>query len=201
MRKNILGWSASILVVLALLVSGCAGTVVNMREVSAEKAAIVPEEGKAVVVFMRPSGLGFAIQSSVFEIKDNYPSLVGIVAAKTKVAYRLDPGKHLFMVIGENADFMSAEVLPNKTYYVLVTPRMGFWKARFSLDPVHKQELSTSEFKGSLDECKWVEKAPESENWAMSNMASIQSKRAEYYLDWLKTPEKERPYLLDEDGR
>ena len=201
MRKNTLISSASIFVVLALLISGCAGTVKNMREVPAGSTAVVPEEGKAVIVFMRPSGMGFAIQSSVFEIKDNYPSLVGIVAAKTKVAYRLDPGKRLFMVVGESADFMTADILPNKTYYALVTPRMGLWKARFSLDPKHKQELNTSEFNSSLNDCKWVEKTPASDNWALGNMGSIESKRAEYYPEWLQKPETERPHLLPEDGK
>jgi hypothetical protein len=201
MPKSTLVNSASMFAVLALLISGCAGTVKNMREVPAGSAAVVPEEGKAMIVFMRSSVLGSGVQSSVFEIRDNYPSLVGIVAAKTKVAYRLDPGKHLFMVVGETADFMTGDILPNKTYYALVTPRMGLWKARFSLDPKHKQELNTSEFNSSLGECKWVEKTPASDSWALGNMGSIQSKRAEYYPEWSQKPETERPHLLPEDGR
>lgn len=200
MGKRTLISSASIFAVVALLITGCAGTIKNMQEVPAGSAAVVPEEGKAVIVFMRPSGLGFAIQSSVFEINDNHPSLVGIVAAKTKVAYRLDPGKRLFMAIGENADFMTADILPNKIYYVLVTPRMGLWKPRFSLDPKHRRELNTSEFNSSLDDCKWVEKTSASENWALGNSGSIESKRAKYYPEWLQKPEAERPHLLPEDG-
>ena len=94
-------FSGSILVVLALLVSGCAGTISNMREVPAGTEAAVPDQGKALVVFARPSTLGFAIQSSVFEVVDSKSSLIGIVAAKTKVAHQIDPGKHLFMVIAE----------------------------------------------------------------------------------------------------
>jgi len=132
---------------LALLLSGCAGTVKNMRTVPPDRIVTAPEEGKSMVVFMRPSGLGFAIQSSVFEIKGDNPSLVGIVAAKKKVSYQLEPGKHLFMVVGESADFMSAELEVNKAYYALVIPRMGMWKARFSLKPIHADELNSSQFK------------------------------------------------------
>ncbi|PZN84509.1 MAG: hypothetical protein DM484_02725 [Candidatus Methylumidiphilus alinenensis] len=40
------------------------------------------------------------------------------------------------MVVGENADFMEAELFANRTYYVNVAPRMGCWKARFSLNPL-----------------------------------------------------------------
>jgi hypothetical protein len=201
MQKNIRAGPASVFIFLALLISGCAGTVKNMREVPTGTAGSAPEVGKAMVVFMRPSGLGYAIQSSVFEIQDNDLVLAGIVAAKAKVAYQLEPGKRLFMVVGESADFMDANVLPNKTYYVLITPRMGVWRARFSLKPIHKNEINTAEFNSWIDGCKWVEKTPESDSWALSNMGSIQSKRAEYYPEWLKKPELERPHLFQEDGR
>ena len=137
MRHGISGGVATGLVALALLLAGCAGTVTNMREVPAGEPAMAPEPGKSLVVFMRPSGFGFAIQSSVFEVRDNDPLLIGIVAAKAKVGYNVEPGKRLFMAVGESADFMTAELEPNKTYYVQVTPRMGLWKARFSLAPVH----------------------------------------------------------------
>lgn len=193
--------SASILLAFAIFLSGCAGTIKNMREVPAGSTEIAPAADKAVVVFMRPSGMGFAIQSSVFEIKGDNLTLAGIVAAKTRVAYRLDPGKHLFMVIGESADFMSADLLPNKTYYAYVTPRMGMWKARFSLIPIHRQELNTPDFTSALDDCIWVEKTPDSDNWMLENIESIKSKRAEYYKEWMALPENERVRLLPEDGK
>ncbi len=185
----------------SLLLTGCEGTIQHMREVPAAAPPVVPEPGKALVVFMRPSGLGFAVQSSVFEIKDGYPALAGIVAAKTKVAYRVNPGKYLFMVIGESADFLSAEILPDRTYYVRVEPRMGMWKARFGLEPMRQKDLGSAEFAGELSECKWVEKIAASDAWASGNMVSIQSKRTEYYADWIKRPEAERPHLRPEDGR
>jgi len=186
---------------LALLLSSCAGTVKNMRTVQPDEIVSAPEEGKSLVVFMRPSTLGFAIQSSVFEIEGDHPSLVGIVAAKKKVSYELEPGKHLFMVIGESADFMSAELEANKTYYALVTPRMGVWKARFSLMPIHLSELDSSQFSEWLEACEWVEKNTDSENWASENMPSIESKRETYYEKWMSKDVSERPNLLPQDGR
>jgi hypothetical protein len=184
-----------------LLVSGCAGTVKNMSTVPQERIVTSPAEGKAMLVFMRPSGLGFAIQSSVFEVVGENPSLVGIVAAKKKVSYQLEPGNHLFMVVGESADFMSAELEPNKTYYALVTPRMGVWKARFSLAPVHADELASSQFEEWLKECEWVEKSPASDSWVAANMASIQSKHQEYYAKWMSKDPEDRPKLLPRDGK
>lgn len=193
--------SSIALAAFALGLAGCEGTVQHMREVPAAAAPAAPEPGKAMVVFMRPSGLGFAVQSSVFEIKDNFPSLVGIVAAKTKVAHQVAPGKYLFMVIGENADFMTAEVAAGRTYYVRVEPRMGMWKARFGLQPVAQKDLAGAELASDLNECRWVEKNAASESWASGAINSIQTKHREYYPDWLKQPEAERPHLRPDDGR
>jgi len=186
---------------LTLLLSGCAGTVKNMRTVPPDEIVSSPEEGKAMVVSMRPSTLGFAIQSSVFEVVGDNPLLVGIVAAKKKGSYEVEPGEHLFMVVGESADFMSGELEANKTYYALVTPRMGVWKARFSLKPVHASELDTAEFNKWLEACEWVTKSPESDSWADSNMDSIQSKQEKYYLKWMKKESVDRPKLFPQDGK
>lgn len=201
MRTQPLRSLALMILIIASLISGCAGKVMHMQELAADKAPVAPAPGKAAVVFLRPSGMGFAIQSSVFEVKDNQSLLVGIVAAKTKVAYQVEPGKRLFMAVGESAEFMTADLLPNRTYYVLVAPKMGLWKARFGLEPVPGKELDSPEFKSSLAECKWVEKNAASVNWARGSMASVESKRTEYYPGWMKQPEPERPHLLQGDGR
>ena len=188
-------------IVLSVLLTGCAGTVKNMRESADGSIATTQQKDKSMVVFIRPSGLGFAVQSSVFALKNDQPQLVGIVAAKTKVAYHVDPGKHTFMVLGETAEFMTADLLPNKTYYAYVSPRMGMWKARFVLEPKHKADLENAEFKTDLTDCRWVEVSPESNQWMTENLTSIQSKKAEYYPEWLKKPDAEKDGLRPEDGR
>jgi hypothetical protein len=184
-----------------LLVSGCAGGIVGMQEISGERPAPTPLPDKAMVVFMRPSGMGFAIQSTVYEVKGTEVELIGIVAAKTKVAYQVDPGKHLFMAVGESADFMDAELQAGRTYYVNVAPRMGMWKARFALDPVRREQLDGGEFKSDFGDTRWVVKTAETDQWFAANRSSVQSKRAEYYPDWTKKTEAERPALRATDGR
>lgn len=191
--------SLSTLILLGLVLSGCAST--KMKMVSPEEVVSKAEDGKAMVIFMRPSNFGGAIQSSVFEIKNDNPELIGIVSANTKVSYQLDPGNYLFMVVGESADFMSAELIANKTYYALVTPRMGWWKARFSLKPVHRAELDSAEFNDWYEECDWVENTPASDAWAKGNMSSIYAKYKEYHADWIEKSAADRPSLLPEDGR
>ena len=186
---------------LLLVLSGCAGNIVQMQEISADQPAPTPLQGKAMVVFMRPSTLGFAVQSTVYEVKGNEVELIGIVAAKTKVAYHVDPGQRLFMAVGESADFMSAELQAERTYYVYVAPRMGMWKARFALDPIRREQLDGDAFKSDFKDTRWVRKTAESEQWFAANRASIGSKRSEYYPDWTKKPEGERSGLRVDDGR
>lgn len=184
-----------------LIIIGCSGTIKNMREIPDENLVIIPEQGKSVVIFMRPESLGYQIQSSVFEIKGKLPALVGIIAAETKLAYRLDPGPHLFMVVGESADFMTADLAPNKIYYARVEPRMGVWKARFSFDPVHEEKVTTSDLTDWLEDCRWVEKTAESLDWAQENMPSIQAKLDKYYPVWLQKEQSKKQHLFPIDGK
>ena len=193
-------WLLASTLFIAFVLSGCAGTVKNMQPYQGDPAKLAPEAGKAMVVFMRPSNLGFAVQSSVFLATEGTPDLVGIVAAQAKVAYQVDPGDHLFMVIGESADFMTAKVAAGKTYYALVTPRMGAWKARFSLKPVARPDQNRAELDAWLGNCKWVEKIPASDTWAASNIESIKKKQTRYYESWMEKGEADRPRLTSEDG-
>ena len=193
--KKVAYYLAIIAVVLGL--SGCAGSVSHMQVAKVDVSNIAPEEGKAKVIFMRPSSFGFAIQSSVFEIKDNNPSIVGIVAAKKKLGEDFEAGEHLFMVIGESADFMSAILEADKTYYALVTPRFGVWKARFSLKPVTNEEYKSEEFNKWITDSESVETNADTIKWANDNRDSIDSKYTEYYKKWMAKHEIERPRLID----
>jgi hypothetical protein len=194
------------LLLVAMIFSGCAtrkvaGPIKNMQQVTADKISTVPEQGKSMVIFLRPNTLGYNVQSSVFEMKGETPLLVGIVAAWKKLVYQLEPGEHLFMVVGESADFMSADLEANKIYYALVTPRMGAWKARFSLQPIHKEQLGTTQFNEWLTGCEWVQKSSESDTWANENMPSIQTKYNAFYKKWMEKDASERPKLIQQDGK
>ena len=169
-------------------------------ELMPESASPTPLPGKAMVVFMRGPDSAL-VQSTVYEVKETDVEMVGIVAAKMKVAYQVDPGKRMFMAIGETADFMNADLQSGRTYYVNVAPRLGNWKARFALDPVHRAQLDSAEFKTTLRDTRWVMKTAATDEWFAANRSSVRWKRSESYSDWLKTPENERPALRTEDGR
>lgn len=191
---------SSLFAMVLMLGIGCAGKTATMRDIPSDQVPAAIESDKARIVFMRPSTLGFAVQSSVFEVVSGEPELIGIVSAKKKVGFSCSPGKHLFMVIGESADFMSADVVAGKTYYAVVTPRMGIWKARFSLRPVLRGEHLKDEFRQWDRDCQWTEKTRDADQWAFTHLSSIKSKQESDMAKWLQRPEGDRPAILPDDG-
>lgn len=196
---------SSLFALLLLLLSGCAST---KMQVAAVQTLAPAASGKAQVVFLRSSFVGSAIQSSVYDVTSGTPVFIGILANNTKVRYLADPGRRTFMAVSEAADFMQAELAAGKTYYGIVTPRMGVWKARFSLKPIKKDpasEFSTAsaDFAKWLASTKMVENTVESEQWARDNSADVQEKYQEYWNKWQgKTPaEKEELTLHAGDGQ
>jgi hypothetical protein len=199
--KRVIGFAkgACALALAGFLLAGCAGHSDYMAEVPAGRATVTPTADKALLVFMRPSGLGFAVQSSVFDVTKGDPEFVAIVSAKKKVAYEIPPGTYRFMLIGEHADFMDATVAAGKTYYAVVGVGMGMWKARFYFEPVKEAQLESSDLKGWLEDCAWVESTPQALEWARGSMPSIKGKQGSYQADWLKASEK--AVLVVEDGK
>lgn len=200
-RFPILG---SLAIVMALA-TGCV-TSSHMSPVAGNQPLPI-DPAKAQIIFMRPSSYGGAIQSSVYEVENGKQEFIGIVSTGTKVAYNAEPGERLFMVVGENADFMIARMDANKTYYALVSPRIGMWKARFSLLPIHndptaKYNLNGEEFTKWNASTKFVEIAASGKQWYDENAASISAKREEYMVKWDRMlPEDKASLILHEkDG-
>lgn len=169
-----------------LLLAGCAS---NPMDPVADQTIPSAAPDKAQVVFMRDAYTGKAIVSSLYDVIDGKTQFIGVMANGTKIAYPTTPGKHTFMVVSEAADFMEADLVAGKTYYALVTPRMGLWKARFSLwpisnDPEAAHSLKSKNFKGWVEDTDLVTNSPKSLAWYERVKASIEKKRAEYWPVW-----------------
>jgi len=185
---------ALVLILLGGVLGGCASP--NMMHSDLGKPISDPESGKAMVVFMRPSRLGFPIHASVFDDE----KFIGMVPYNSKLVYMADPGKHQFMVISEAADFMTADLLAGKTYYTIVDPRMGAWRARFSLLPVHQKNITDSDIQDCIKNCQFVVNKASAPIWADINKPSILEKKTKYYDVWMQKDESSRPHLNPEDG-
>lgn len=191
---RLLQWSMGLLLLAGL--AGCQSSLMTKAGGGEPK----PAPCKALVVFMRPSMFGGAIQSSVYDTGDKQDTFIGIVSTKTKIAYQADPGDHLFMVAAENADFMVAHLDAGKTYYTLVSPRMGMWKARFSLLPIHnradaKYSIQSSDFRQWMAATDWVTVTPAAEDWYRTHAADIRAKKLDYLRRWNTADAQQRAEL------
>ena len=169
-----------------LLLAGCAS---NPMAPVADQTVPAAASDTAQVVFMRDAYTGKAIVSSLYDVTDGKTRFIGVMANGTKIAYPTTPGKHTFMVVSEAADFMEADLVAGKTYYALVTPRMGLWKARFSLwpisnDPEAAHSLKSKDFKGWVEDTDLVTNSPKSLAWYERVKASVEKKRASYWPVW-----------------
>ncbi|AOA05466.1 MULTISPECIES: hypothetical protein [Pseudomonas] len=170
----------------SLLLAGCAS---NPMAPVADQAVQAPSPDMAQVVFMRDAYTGKAIVSSLYDVTDGQTRFIGVMANGTKIAHPTTPGKHTFMVVSEAADFMEADLVAGKTYYALVTPRMGLWKARFSLWPISNEpdaahSLKSNNFKDWVEDTDLVTNSPKSLAWYQRVKASVEKKRAEYWPVW-----------------
>jgi hypothetical protein len=188
-------WRSVAIAFLSLGLAACGGA----QMVKTSEAPVIRAD-ESMVVFMRSSFMGAAISASVFDVSGPETKFIGIVNNGTKVGYPVKPGQHTFMVVSESADFLQANVVPGKTYYAMVTPRMGAFKARFSFKPVRQGD---GDFTGANSGTSFVVNSPESQNWAAQNAADIASKRTQYWSDWSNKPASDRAAqtLNAEDGR
>jgi len=193
-----------ILMLIVLFASGCASS--KMID-STTQELVTPSADKAQIVFIRSSFVGSAIQSSIFDVTSGDAQFIGILSNAKKLFYLVDPGKHTFMVTSEAADFMKASMVGGKTYYAMITPRMGAWKARFSMLPVRNGtggefQYDSERFQGFLKGSQFSENTPESTAWYEENSANIATRQAEYWAVWQQKSEadqKERT-LNPDDG-
>ena len=196
MITNMLRATLAFLVLIGVSACGTGGMV------KADQPVVVrPDE--ATVVFMRATMFGAAISAAVYDVTASDSKFIGIIEHGTKLAYHVPAGEHTFMVASEAADFMKATLSPGKTYYALVTPRMGAWRARFSFRPLRQADLAGAEFSEWDKGTNLVENSPKSLAWAAQNAASVQEKRTAYWIKWTEKPieQQESQTLHAEDGQ
>lgn len=108
-----------------------------------------PQDGKALVVFFRPSKFtGAAIG---FKVREGETELGKLRNGKYFVA-NVEPGTHQYTVHSEAKDVLTMEVEAGETYYVQGTITMGFMAGRPNLSPSDQ-----ATFDGMADKLKLAE--------------------------------------------
>lgn len=195
----------AVLIFCSVLFTGCAS---NPMTVSTQVEVNQPNNHQAQVVFMRDSFVGSAISASIYDVSAGEPAFIGILENGTKLAYSVEPGKHVFMVVSEAADFMEAQLGAGKTYYSIVTPRMGLWRARFSMWPIKSRadaeyKLDSKDFADWNRSTKLAALSPKAQAWFEANKNSVKSKQLEYWQVWQQKSAADlaKRTLTEEDGR
>ena len=157
-----------------------------------------PAENQAVVVFV-----GRAAMALLYDISDgDQETFIGISDPATKVAYVAPAGRRRFMVVGETADFLDADLAPGKTYYALVISRPGWVAARYSFRPVRRTETQSGREAEWITEAQWVEPNERGQKYASDHSRHAHSKKlGNLPKHEAKSPEDRAKVRLDEgDG-
>lgn len=135
---------------------------------------------KAVVYFVRTSGLGFAINFSYLDSA----TLIAKGNGTGYVRYECEPGNHLFWARSENRDFVEAEVEAGKIYFLEAVPTMGAIRAAVQLRPVDpsKEDVMKRIFK-LMDKKKPGNPTPEELKKESEEMQDVILKGLEKYKE------------------
>jgi hypothetical protein len=187
-----------------LVLAGCAGTPganISPLMVRHGKQRIVPQgPDEALILFVRENEDNSGTQATVYEIADDGDHFVGVSSGSTRLAWAVHPGYHLFMVIGETADFLSAQVGGGKTYYMMVVPRWGFFKSRFSFRAVRREELGGPRWQ-AWQQLELLRCGPDCARWVDNNVNSILRHKDEDLAFWRTTKSSRvSSGILPEDG-
>ncbi|MEW6489608.1 MAG: hypothetical protein AB1578_17040 [Thermodesulfobacteriota bacterium] len=188
---DLLTWWA--VVALGILVTACAGSSPYMRRVETLQQ---PQPDKALVRFLRPSGMGALINFNVLDGE----KVIGNSVAKSQFSYLAEPGHHLFVATAENKAFLEADLEAGKTYYVVTRIYPGAWTARVAFVPVTRgSELwyEALEYEKSLHILE--PQADEIARWEKQNADKIRAVLHQYKFEWKEA--YQWPVLRPEDGR
>ena len=146
MSMGVRGWGYVFGIVFTLL--GCTATSPYMAAPRLPVPTLAPANA-AVVVFVRPSSNA---SSTATTLLDDRGAFLGDSIEETQFAVVLPPGPHLFLAWAENTAPLQATLLPGRTYYVEVSPRMGFLSARMQLLAITPRRESWKELSAWMKE-------------------------------------------------
>lgn len=197
---------AALLAVILVSMTGCVSAPPHVSLVEPAERITQPTPGKALVYFIRSSKLGWPFPSPIFDGDQHIGTLVlgwdtqKNTQLKAYMAYEATPGKHMFSVYSENADFLPAELAAGKTYYVFVRVVPGVWKARFYLSP-QKGQLPQHELDEVINSGRQVKLTAEGVQFVKDNAKGFKKVKEEWWQKYQARPASERPELRPEDGR
>jgi hypothetical protein len=145
---------------------------------------VVPPEGKAAVVFMRPGAFAAGARTAtVFDITDG-EDLIGIFSNSMKVVRMMEPGEHFFMsALAGTHTIMRADLEAGRIYYVKL-----FQSQVHPLFP----RTQAAAIKKFWESTRYVERNPLSDEWVTNHRNSIVKHKRNAMLEWETIDEARR---------
>ena len=179
--------------IVLLSLSACTGSSSYMKP---SVSQVVPTQDRALVRFMRPSGMGYAVN---FNLLDG-EKVIGNSVAKCQFDYLADPGHHLFVSISENKVFLEADLAPGKVYYVITRIYPGAWRPRVAFIAVTKgSEYWDTVLQLEKELQKLEPDTPKLKAWEDGHTAEIKALLSAYEAEFKS--KYDWPKLTPEDGR
>ena len=152
-----------------------------------------PSEGKVLVNFVRPHGIGYATRVQIWD----GDKLIGISRRAHSFQYECSPGKHLFVVWSGQGSPLEANLTPDKIYYILLRNRPGTKNIyQIPLNEQHSLWEETLEWQGILPNYRYDQETLAYEQGG--NRAAIQNYMLTYKNVGVMTNKISR--LRPEDG-
>jgi len=93
----------------------------------------LPRSGSAMVVFVQPSSYA---ETERFPIFDHSGQFLGDSLPVSWFAAELAPGEYAFFAEGENTAAARAALAADRTYFIEVSPKTGWFRRRVHLLPI-----------------------------------------------------------------
>jgi hypothetical protein len=157
-------------------------------------------QDESAIVFFRATSFGGAVQAPVLEVnEDGSLKFVTIVSAGAKLLHKTTPGKHLYLIDGEFGYFLEADLEGGKTYYSYITPKFGWWRARFLFAPVRNPDDAT--FRKDFAWCEWYANKPEGQQWFVKAKGNLEKRYSDIIEEYADSPAEDKTFMLPEYGR
>ena len=148
-----------------------------------------------MIVFVRPSGVAYALQYTVI---DEMGGFIGQVPSKGHVKHVTDSGRHRYILWSNGTGVMDVDMAADKTYYVYVPANGG------DLLPIKR---GTSDWDSAVDwtdgSTEWDSEPERAKKWTEERTEGIalQLERAKSVWSAHTDEERQRYTMAATDGR
>ncbi len=103
----------------------------------------VAAPGQATITFFWPNSYLTSVTATIaMQNSEGGLSLIGDIAAQQRVVQVLNPGEYTYVISGDGADVLKANLAADKHYFVQVNANWGMVNPKFTFNPISPQQIT-----------------------------------------------------------